>query len=71
MHKTITQEDKKLLAQIKSEADLLQARLDELVERAQAITGEEVDGGFTFDFILNDFGTAEELFERLNIEISE
>lgn len=71
MKRIITKQDKKSLSILKIEAKQLQDKLDRLVEKAEYITGEDVEGGHTFDFMLNDVGTAEELLDRLEVTVSD
>ena len=59
------------LQELKKVADNLQEQLDTIVQEALAITEEGDEGGLTFDFILNDFGTLDELLDRLQITVSD
>ncbi len=68
-YKTITQKNKKFLKKLKKEADVLQSKLDALVNVAVAITQEETEGGYTFDYILNNSPDVDELLENLRIKV--
>lgn len=57
------------LVKLRGKAKALSMEQDKLVAQALAITGEENEAGYTFDFILNDFGTVNELLTKLNIEV--
>lgn len=54
----------KQLKKLQNLANQLESVIDSFVEQALEITGEKDDAGYTFDFVRNNFGTAEELVER-------
>ncbi len=56
----------KQLENIREKAVALSLEQDKLVNEALQITGELCLNGFTFDYVLNDFCTAEELLERFD-----
>lgn len=56
------------LLKIKSKVDILQKKKDWLVSKAEKITGDD-SGNITFDWILNDYGTLDEVLTKLDIEV--
>lgn len=52
------------LEALQKKAKALQDKEDELVAQALEITKEADPDGYTFDFIMNNYGTAEELLKR-------
>lgn len=54
----------KQLKKLQNLANQLESVIDSFVEQALEITEEKDEAGYTWDFILNNFGTAEELVER-------
>lgn len=56
------------LEKLRAKAMLYSKRQDELVEEALEITKEQDEAGHTFDFILNDLWSLEDLLDRLGIE---
>jgi hypothetical protein len=62
----ITETQKDRLTKLNKIARDLDEQMETLFQEALTITKEDSDCGFTFDFIYNDFGTVEELIERLN-----
>jgi hypothetical protein len=56
------------LKQLREKARLIALEQDKLVEEARVITGDPDESGFTFDYVLNNFGTAEELLKRFENE---
>lgn len=54
---------------LKQKATMLQKELDMIVKQAEHITKDTEE--FTFDFIMNDFQTLDELLSGLGIDINE
>jgi DNA-binding protein YbaB len=69
MSDIITRSQYEELEQLHKQAKELQEQLDAICEKALAITEEGDEGGFTFDFIMNDFGSLKDLLTRLEIEV--
>lgn len=56
------------LLKIKSKVDILQGKKDRLVARAEKITGDD-SGNITFDWILNNYGTLDDVLTKLGVEV--
>lgn len=67
--KTITKQDYNKLLTYKAQAQRLEEMQSKLVDKALEITGEAEVGGYTFDYILNNFGTLDELLNRFDIDV--
>lgn len=55
----------KYLQSLAELADGLETQIDALVEQAFAITKENDKSGYTFDYIRNSIGSAEELLDNV------
>jgi len=66
----MNEEKIKQLKELREKARLLSLEQDKLVEEARLITDDPDESGFTFDYVLNDFGTAEELIQRFDDKYS-
>ena len=67
----ITQDQITKLNKLREQAEELSRQQDELVNQAEEITQEKIDGGYTWDFILNDMYSIEELIDNLGLEVEE
>jgi hypothetical protein len=56
------------LEKLRGKARAYAKEQDILVKKAMEITGEVDEGGYTFDYILNNYMTTEELLDKLEIE---
>lgn len=54
MKTTITKSEYKELKQLVKEAKILNTKIDKIISRAEEITGEDVDNGFSCDIICNN-----------------
>ncbi len=69
MTKTITQQQKQRLIELRTEYEKLMAIGEELFQEALKITEEPEIAHFTWDYIANDFMAIDHLLSNLNIKV--
>jgi hypothetical protein len=69
MAKTITEQQKLRLTELRTEYEKLMAIGEELFLEAQSITNEPEPSYFTWDYVANDFLTIDKLLKNLHIKV--
>lgn len=65
MRRKLTRYEQKLLTQFKNRIKELHEKIDILVEKGMKITEEAEIGGFTFDYLVNNYPDSSKKFREL------